>query len=47
LLSQLAGLFAIECGGFSLIDNHLHCSLRIDPQMARSWPAEEVARRWL
>jgi hypothetical protein len=41
------GIFAVECGGFSLMDNHLHLLLRLDPRKARSWSAEGVSRRWL
>ena len=46
-LKELVGIFAVECGGFSLMDNHLHLLLRIDPRNTESWSAEEVSRRWL
>jgi hypothetical protein len=46
-LKELVGIFAVECGGFSLMDNHLHLLLRIDPPEAQGWSAEEVSRRWL
>ncbi len=45
-LEQLAKVFAISVGGFSVMDNHLHLLLRIDPDQARDWTAEEVTRRW-
>jgi hypothetical protein len=46
-LKELVGIFALECAGFSLMDNHLHLLLRLDPRSAEGWSAEEVARRWL
>jgi hypothetical protein len=46
-LKELVGIFAVECVGFSLMDNHLHLLLRIDPTRCQSWSAEEVSRRWL
>jgi hypothetical protein len=45
-LQQLVGTFAVECAGFSIMDNHLHLLLRLDSGKARNWPAREVARRW-
>jgi hypothetical protein len=45
-LEELAELFAIAVGGFSVMDNHLHVLLRLDPEVARSWSDEEVVRRW-
>ena len=46
-LRELVDIFAVQCGGFSIMDNHLHLLLRLDPDRARDWSAEEVARRWL
>jgi hypothetical protein len=46
-LRELVGIFAIECAGFSVMDNHLHLLLRIDSRKAEGWSGEEVARRWL
>ena len=43
-LKEMVELFAIECGGFSLMDNHLHLLLRIDSPKAASWSPAEVAR---
>jgi REP element-mobilizing transposase RayT len=43
---ELVGIFAIECAGFSVMDNHLHLLLRIDSRKAEVWSGEEVARRW-
>jgi hypothetical protein len=28
------------------MDNHLHVLLRLDPAVARTWPDDEVVRRW-
>lgn len=46
-LRWLLEIFAIDCGGFAAMDNHLHLLLRLDSQRAASWSREEVARRWL
>jgi hypothetical protein len=45
-LQQLVDIFAVDCAGFSVMDNHLHLLLRLDSQKARDWSAGEVARRW-
>ena len=45
-LQELDAIFAVSVGGFSIMDNHLHLLLRIDPDTARDWSADEVARRW-
>ncbi len=45
-LKELDAIFAISVGGFSVMDNHLHLLLRIDPEVARNWSAEEVVARW-
>jgi REP element-mobilizing transposase RayT len=45
-LEELAGIFAISVGGFSVMDNHLHLLLRLDPEIASGWTDEEVVRRW-
>ncbi len=29
-LRELVGVFAIHCGGFAVMDNHLHLLLRLD-----------------
>ena len=46
-LQTLAQSFAIGVGGFSIMDNHLHVLCRIDSDLAESWSAEEVVRRWI
>ena len=39
-------IFAVSVGGFSLMDNHLHLLLRIDPEVANGWSDSEVVERW-
>jgi hypothetical protein len=46
-LRELVEVFAIHCGGFAVMDNHLHLLLRLDSARVRSWSDEEIARRWL
>ena len=45
-LKELAGIFAVSVGGFSVMDNHLHLLLRLDSLKAEEWKAEEVVNRW-
>ena len=45
-LKELAGIFSISVAGFSVLDNHLHVLVRIDPATADGWSDEEVVRRW-
>src|SRR5262245_42035959 len=45
-LEQLAGLFAVDVAGYSVMSNHLHVVLRNRPDLTKSWSDEEVARRW-
>jgi hypothetical protein len=45
-LAALVGIFALDCGGFAVMDNHVHVLLRLDSPRAAAWSAEEVARRW-
>jgi hypothetical protein len=33
-------------GGFSVLDNHLHLLVRLDPEPAAGWSDEDVVRRW-
>jgi putative transposase len=33
-LEELGQIFAVALGGFSLMDNHLHVLLRLDPAVA-------------
>ena len=45
-LQELAGIFAMSVGGFSVMDNHLHVLVRLDTEPAKNWSDEEVVRRW-
>ena len=45
-LQELAEIFALSVGGFSVLDNHLHLLVRLDPDVASGWSDEEVVRRW-
>ena len=45
-LRELAGLFAIEVSGYSVMSNHLHLVLRNRPDIAEQWSDEEIALRW-
>ncbi len=45
-IEELAQIFAVGVGGFSVLDNHLHLLLRIDPDVAAGWSDEEVVQRW-
>jgi len=45
-LRELAEIFSIAVGGFSVMDNHLHVLMRLDPEVAAGWSDEEVVRRW-
>src|SRR5262245_7608112 len=45
-LQELAEIFAIAVGGFSVLDSHLHLLVRLDPDSAKAWSDEEVVRRW-
>ncbi len=45
-LEELASIFAIAVGGFSIMDNHLHVVVRLDPDIATGWSDDEVVRRW-
>ena len=45
-LEQLQGIFAVSVGGFSIMDSHLHLLLRLEPEVAEGWSAQQVAQRW-
>jgi hypothetical protein len=36
----------VSVGGFSVMDNHLHVLVRLDPEIATGWSDEDVVRRW-
>ncbi|HEX7377547.1 MAG TPA: hypothetical protein VF278_10570 [Pirellulales bacterium] len=45
-MESLAGIFAVDVLGFSVMSNHIHVVLRNRPDLAAEWSDEEVARRW-
>jgi REP element-mobilizing transposase RayT len=45
-IKELAEIFAVSVGAFSVLDNHLHLLLRLDSDVAQGWSDEEVVRRW-
>jgi hypothetical protein len=45
-IEELTESFAVGVGGFSVMDNHLHLLVRLDPGVAQGWSDEEVVRRW-
>ncbi|MFC1707412.1 transposase [Planctomycetota bacterium] len=45
-LEELAGIFAAEVCGYSVLGNHLHVVVRVRPDWAADWDSEELATRW-
>jgi REP element-mobilizing transposase RayT len=45
-LRELAEIFSVSVAGFSILDNHLHLLIRLDPDGTAAWSDEEVVRRW-
>jgi hypothetical protein len=45
-MRELAGLFAIEVCGYSVMSNHLHLVLRNRPDIAEQRSDDEIALRW-
>ena len=45
-LEELARIFSVSLAGFTVMDNHLHLLVRLDPEAAATWSDEEVVRRW-
>jgi hypothetical protein len=46
-LELLTRNFAIGVGSFSIMDNHLHVLVRLEPERVQDVSAEDVVRRWL
>jgi hypothetical protein len=44
-LKELSGIFSIAVGGFSIMDNHIHVLVRLEPEVAAGWSDEDVVRR--
>jgi len=45
-LEFLAGQFALEVAGYSVMSNHIHVVVRNRPDVGAEWTDEDVARRW-
>ncbi len=45
-LELLAGIFAVDVLGFSIMSNHVHVLLRNRPDVVQDWSDDDVARRW-
>jgi len=45
-LQELDAIFAVSVAGYAVMDNHLHVLVRLDPQQAGQWTADEVVERW-
>lgn len=46
-LLELADLFAVGLYAYSVMSNHFHVVLRVDPDVAQAWTPVEVATRWV
>jgi len=45
-LEFLAGVFAVDVLGFSIMSNHIHVVLRSRPDVVSDWSDEQIVRRW-
>ena len=45
-LRKSSGDWPRSGAGFSVLDNHLHVLVRLDPAVAQGWSDEDVVRRW-
>ncbi|MBT8485260.1 MAG: hypothetical protein HKO59_16545 [Phycisphaerales bacterium] len=45
-LMVLTDAFAIDVGGYAILDNHFHTVLRTHPERVSTWTPHEVAERW-
>ena len=45
-LQHLATAFAIDVGGYAVMDNHFHVVIRTQPDKAQGWTAHTVVERW-
>ena len=46
-LLELAEIFAVSLHGYAVMSNHIHVVIGVAPEIARQWPDETVAARWL
>ncbi len=42
----LRSVFAVEIGGFAILDNHLYLVMNLLPAQVDKWSDEEVLARW-
>ncbi|MHC5537249.1 transposase [Singulisphaera rosea] len=45
-LNEFAEIFEVSVAAFSVMDNHRHVLVRLDPDVAGGWTDEEFVRRW-
>jgi hypothetical protein len=45
-LMLLSGAFALDVGGYAILDNHFHTVIRTDPKRAVRWSSHQVVKRW-
>ena len=45
-MEELAGIFALDILGFTVLSNHLHVVVRTRPDIVKGWSDGEVALRW-
>ncbi len=43
-IEELAKIFAVGVGGFSVMDNHIHLLVRLDPEVAAEWSSQVPLR---
>jgi len=46
-MASLCDIFAINIYAYSIMDNHYHIVLYVDPSEPQNWSDEQVAERWL
>ncbi len=45
-IASLSAIFAIDVCAYAVMSNHCHVVLRVKPDTAGNWTAEEVVTRW-
>jgi REP element-mobilizing transposase RayT len=45
-IGELAEIFAVAVWGYAVMSNHLHVVVKVIPQAAAEWSADEVAVKW-
>lgn len=46
LIKEYAAIFAVEVFACSVLNNHYHLVIRVDPLVVEGWSDEEVIKRW-